>query len=158
MLGQIEQPILDFAADGVYDKRKVYDSLTAHSPEVNILIPPRKNARIWKHGNTKTERLKRDEKLLTMRKDGHKEWKKNAGYHVRSGHAPKLQSGITSRSYQADCAYFLIYAPTPLRLLIFRQVQYKLNYTTGAGGVRGIIFPPCETRLNEIFQPGDPVC
>jgi len=29
-----------------------------------------------------------------------------------SGHAPKLQSGITFRSYPADCAYFWIYAPT----------------------------------------------
>lgn len=84
LLGQIEQTILDFAADGAYDKRKVYDNLNAHSPEVNILIPPRKNARIWKHGNTKTERLKRDENLRAIRKDGRKEWKKNSGYHVRS--------------------------------------------------------------------------
>jgi hypothetical protein len=84
LLGQIEQTILDFAADGAYDKRKVYDSLNAHSPEVNILIPPRKNARIWKHGNTKTERLKRDENLRAIRKNGRKEWKKNSGYHVHS--------------------------------------------------------------------------
>jgi Transposase DDE domain len=84
LLGQIEQTIIDFAADGAYDKRKVYDSLNTHSPEVNILIPPRKNARIWKHGNTKTERLKRDENLRAIRKDGRKEWKKNSGYHVRS--------------------------------------------------------------------------
>ena len=84
LLEQIEQTILDFAADGAYDKRKVYDSLNAHSPEVNILIPPRKNARIWKHGNTKTERLKRDENLRAIRKDGRKEWKKNSGYHARS--------------------------------------------------------------------------
>lgn len=84
LLGQIEQTIIDFAADGAYDKRKVYDSLNAHSPDVNILIPPRKNARIWKHGNTKTERLKRDENLRAIRKDGRKEWKKNSGYHVRS--------------------------------------------------------------------------
>ncbi len=84
LLGQIEQTILDVAADGAYDKRKVYDSLNAHSPEVNILIPPRKNARIWKHGNTKTERLKRDENLRAIRKNGRKEWKKNSGYHVRS--------------------------------------------------------------------------
>jgi len=84
LLGQIEQTILDFAADGAYDKRKVYDSLNAHSPEVKILIPPRKNARIWKHGNTKTERLKRDENLRAIRKDERKEWKKNSGYHVRS--------------------------------------------------------------------------
>ena len=84
LLGQIEQTIIDFAADGAYDKRKVYDSLNAHSPDVNILIPPRKNARIWKHGNTKTERLKRDDNLRSIRKDGRKEWKKNSGYHVRS--------------------------------------------------------------------------
>lgn len=84
LLGQVEPTIIDFAADGAYDKRKVYDSLNAHSPEVNILIPPRKNARIWKHGNTKTDRLKRDENLRAIRKDGRKEWKKNSGYHVRS--------------------------------------------------------------------------
>ena len=83
LLDQVEQTILDFAADGAYDKRKVYDSLNAHSPKVNILIPPRKNARIWKHGNTKTERLKRDENLRAIRKDGRKEWRKNSGYHVR---------------------------------------------------------------------------
>jgi len=84
LLEQIEQTIIDFAADGAYDKRKVYDSLNAHSPEVNILIPPSKNARIWKHANTKTERLKRDENLRAIRKGGRKEWKKNSGYHVRS--------------------------------------------------------------------------
>jgi len=84
LLEQIEQEIINFGADGAYDKRKVYDSLNAHSPNVNILIPPRKNARIWKHGNTKAERLKRDENLRSIRKDGRKEWKRNSGYHQRS--------------------------------------------------------------------------
>ena len=84
LLEQIEQEIINFGADGAYDKRKVYDSLNAHSPDVNILIPPRKNARIWKHGNTKAERLKRDENLRSIRKDGRKEWKRNSGYHQRS--------------------------------------------------------------------------
>ena len=84
LLKQIEQEIDEFAADGAYDKRKVYDGLNAHSPNVNILIPPRKNARIWKHGNTKAERLKRDENLRSIRKHGRKAWKENSGYHVRS--------------------------------------------------------------------------
>ena len=84
LLAQIEQDIEKFAADGAYDKRKVYDSLNAHSPDVNILIPPRRNARIWKHGNTQAERLKRDENLRSIRKHGRKEWKKKSGYHVRS--------------------------------------------------------------------------
>jgi hypothetical protein len=84
LLAQIEQTILDFAADGAYDKRKVYDSLNAHSPKVNILIPPRKNAHIWKHGNSKAAQLKRDENLRIIRKHGRKAWKENSGYHVRS--------------------------------------------------------------------------
>jgi hypothetical protein len=84
LLEQIEQEIKQFAADGAYDKRKVYNSLNAHSPEVKILIPPRKNARIWKHGNAKAERLKRDENLRSIRKHGRKEWKQSSGYHVRS--------------------------------------------------------------------------
>jgi hypothetical protein len=84
LLAQIEQEISKFAADGAYDKRKVYDGVKAHSPNADILIPPRKNARIWKHGNTKAERLQRDENLRSIRKQGRKEWKKNSGYHVRS--------------------------------------------------------------------------
>jgi hypothetical protein len=84
LLDQIEQEIGKFAGDGAYDKRKVYDCLNAHSPDVTILIPPRKNAHIWKHGNTKSERLKRDENLRAIRKHGRKEWKRESGYHVRS--------------------------------------------------------------------------
>ena len=84
LLDQIEQTVLHFAADGAYDKRKVYDRLNAHSPEVTILIPPRKNARIWNHGNSKAERLKRDENLRAIRQHGRKAWKANSGYHVRS--------------------------------------------------------------------------
>ena len=84
LVEQIEQAISEFAADGAYDKRKVYDSLNAHSPDVKILIPPRKNAHIWQHGNTQAERLKRDENLRFLRKHGRKEWKQNSGYHVRS--------------------------------------------------------------------------
>ena len=51
---------------------------------MTILIPPRKNARIWKHGNTQAQRLKRDENLRSIRKQGRKAWKQNSGYHVRS--------------------------------------------------------------------------
>lgn len=40
LLAQIEAQIAKFAADGAYDKRKVYDGLNAHSPDVDILIPP----------------------------------------------------------------------------------------------------------------------
>lgn len=84
MLEQIEATLLSCAADGAYDKRKVYEALNAHSPEVEILIPPRKNARIWQHGNSKEERLKRDENLRYMRQHGRQQWKEDSGYHIRS--------------------------------------------------------------------------
>lgn len=84
MLMQIEPALLACAADGAYDKRKVYEALNEHSPEVDILIPPRKNAHIWQHGNSKEERLKRDENLRYIRHHGRQKWKNNSGYHIRS--------------------------------------------------------------------------
>lgn len=84
LLAQIEQPIEHFAGDGSYDKRSVYDSLNQRAPDAVLLIPPRKNARIWQHGNTKAERLRRDENLRAIRKSGRKAWKRDSGYHIRS--------------------------------------------------------------------------
>lgn len=84
MLQQIDQPIDRFAGDGSYDKRKVYDSLNRHAPDAEVLIPPRKNAHIWQHGNAQAERLKRDENLRAIRKLGRETWKDNSGYHMRS--------------------------------------------------------------------------
>ncbi len=81
---QIEYPIKKFAVDGSYDKRRVYASLQHHSPDARVLIPPRKNARIWQHGNTRAERLKRDENLRYIRQHGRATWKRDSGYHVRS--------------------------------------------------------------------------
>ncbi|MEW6405612.1 MAG: IS5 family transposase, partial [Chloroflexota bacterium] len=84
MLEQIEETLLSCAGDGAYDKRKVYEALNQHSSEVDILIPPRKNAHIWQHGNSKEERHKRDENLRSIRKHGRKAWKEESGYHIRS--------------------------------------------------------------------------
>ena len=84
MLKQIEETLLSCAGDGAYDKRKVYEALNEHSPDVDILIPPRKNAHIWQHGNSKEERHKRDENLRYIRQHGRKSWKEQSGYHIRS--------------------------------------------------------------------------
>lgn len=84
MLAQIEEELLSCAGDGAYDKRKVYDALHEHSPEADVLIPPRKNAHIWQHGNSKAERHKRDENLRYIRKHGRNQWKEDSGYHIRS--------------------------------------------------------------------------
>ncbi len=76
--GKIEQ----VSADGAYDQRKCYDELNKH--EAKAAIPPRKGARIWQHGNSKSERHKRDENLRRVRQVGRKQWKKESNYHRRS--------------------------------------------------------------------------
>lgn len=84
MLTQIEEDLLSCAGDGAYDKYKVYEALHQHSPDAKVLIPPRKNAHIWQHGNSKQERHKRDENLRYIRKHGRNQWKEDSGYHIRS--------------------------------------------------------------------------
>jgi hypothetical protein len=69
---------------GSYDQRTVYVCLNPYAPEAVLLIPPRKNARIWQHGNTRAERLRRDENLRALRKSERKIWKQSSGYHIRS--------------------------------------------------------------------------
>jgi IS5 family transposase len=70
------------AADGAYDKRKVYRALEGGN--TRILIPPRRNARIWKHGNSGGSPLPRDENLRRIRRVGRSAWKREVGYHIRS--------------------------------------------------------------------------
>ncbi len=82
MLKPIDREIAAAAGDGAYDKRKVYRALEPRTG--TILIPPRSNARIWKHGNTSGPPLARDENLRAIRRSGRKAWKRESGYHMRS--------------------------------------------------------------------------
>lgn len=72
----------EVSADGAYDRRKTYDVLNKH--RTKAIIPPRRNAKIWEHGNLKKERHIRDENLRRIRKIGRKQWKIESGYHRRS--------------------------------------------------------------------------
>jgi hypothetical protein len=83
LLEQEEAEIEAFAGDGAYDTRKVYD--VCDKLNVNrVLIPPQKNAKIWKHGNCRGAPHKRDENLRQIRASSRKQWKEAVGYHVRS--------------------------------------------------------------------------
>jgi hypothetical protein len=77
--GEIEQ----ISCDGSYDRRGVYQSIRERGIS-RAAIPPRKNARIWQHGNIKQERLIRDQNLRAVRKRGRKRWKEESNYHRRS--------------------------------------------------------------------------
>ncbi|MEL6268871.1 MAG: transposase, partial [Chloroflexota bacterium] len=71
------------SADGAYDKRKFYQAATQRGIK-HIAIPPRKDAKIWQHGNSRQPPLPRDENLRLIRKSGRKKWKRESGYHQRS--------------------------------------------------------------------------
>ena len=77
--GEIEQ----ISGDGSYDKRKFYEASSQRGIQ-HITVPPRRNAKIWQHGNSKKAPLPRDQNLRRVRQIGRKQWKVETGYHRRS--------------------------------------------------------------------------
>ena len=56
--GDIDQ----VSADGAYDKRKFYEACTQRQVQ-HIGVPPRRDAKIWQHGNCQQDPLPRDQNL-----------------------------------------------------------------------------------------------
>jgi hypothetical protein len=83
LFDQMSGPIQQMSADGAYDKRKVYEACSQRGIS-RVAIPPRRDARIWQHGNCLAAPLIRDENLRRIRKVGRKKWKRESGYHQRS--------------------------------------------------------------------------
>lgn len=83
LLDQETAKIRSLTTDGAYDKRAVYEAARERGI-ANIVIPPRKDARIWQHGNTRAPAHPRDENLRQIRKHGRARWKEESGYHRRS--------------------------------------------------------------------------
>jgi hypothetical protein len=82
LLAQVTDEITQVSGDGAYDKRPTYTAIKDR--QARATIPPRRGARIWKHGNTKGERHIRDDNVRSIRKYGRKAWKQMSGYHRRS--------------------------------------------------------------------------
>jgi hypothetical protein len=82
LLGQVKGPISGAGADGAYDRRTVYEELDRRG--ARAVIPPRRDAKIQRHGNTAGPRLARDENLRRIRQIGRAAWKEESGYHRRS--------------------------------------------------------------------------
>jgi hypothetical protein len=82
LVEQVDRPIQQVSADGAYDKRKCYEALEKTGAPVTI--PPRRDGKIWQHGNSEGEPWQRDENLRAIRRLGRKRWKKESGYHRRS--------------------------------------------------------------------------
>jgi hypothetical protein len=82
LLEQVDNPVEAAEADGAYDQQLVYDALERRG--ARAVIPPRRDAKIRRHGNTTGPRLDRDENLRRIRQIGRKAWKEESGYHQRS--------------------------------------------------------------------------
>jgi hypothetical protein len=82
LLGQVEGPVSGVGADGSYDRRSVYEALERR--DARAVIPPRRDAKIRRHGNRSGPRLARDENLRRIRQIGRAAWKEESGYHRRS--------------------------------------------------------------------------
>jgi hypothetical protein len=82
LLNAIADPIHTLTGDGAYDKWSVYRILQSRG--ILPIIPPRKNARIKRHGNGHADPLARDEAIRAIRVFGRRRWKQNIGYHRRS--------------------------------------------------------------------------
>ena len=70
------------SAAGAYDKRRCYEALEECGAKA--VIPPRRDAKIWQHGNCAGAPWQRDENLRAIRQQGRRRWKQDSGYHRRS--------------------------------------------------------------------------
>jgi IS5 family transposase len=82
LLEQTDDELEQVSGDGSYDKRDCYEAIARR--KAKAAIPPQHNAKIWQHGNSKAERLSRDENLRRIRQVGRRKWKQEVGYHRRS--------------------------------------------------------------------------
>jgi transposase len=82
VLAQIEGEIAQVTTDGAYDHRHCYDEIAERGAKA--VIPPRRDAVIWQHGNCNAPPHPRDENLRYIRQHGRKKWKRDSSYHRRS--------------------------------------------------------------------------
>ena len=82
LLEGMEEAVEAVAGDGAYDTREDYDAILKVGAKA--VIPPRRRAKIWRHGNRGDPPHARDENLRYIRKHGRKKWKEESRYHKRS--------------------------------------------------------------------------
>jgi IS5 family transposase len=113
LLDQVSGEIKQVSGDGAYDKRNCYDAIRKR--KAKAAIPPRRNAKVWRHAKTKGERLARDQNLRRIRAVGRAAWKKESNYHRRSLAETavfrlKLIFGgrVSARSFHGQAAQLLV--------------------------------------------------
>jgi hypothetical protein len=79
LLAQIKQPIDHFSGDGAYDETPVYDAVTDHSPNADVVIPPRSNA-----VENDSAAAQRNRNITEIEENGRMLWQKMRQYGRRN--------------------------------------------------------------------------
>ena len=127
--GEIEQ----VSTDGAYDHRHCYDEIAQR--EAKAVIPPRKDAKIWEHGNLNSPPHNRDENLRYIRKHGRKKWKKDSQYHRRSlaettmgRHKREFGGVVSSRTFDNQAVELFIQCAALNRMIqIAKPDSYSIE-------------------------------
>lgn len=121
LLDQVAEDLAQVSGDGAYDRRTCYEAIKQR--HARAAIPPQHNAQIWQHGNTKAERLARDENLRRIRPVGRAAWKRECGYQRRSLAETTMfrlktifGDRVNARSFAGQAAQVLVRCATLNRL------------------------------------------
>ena len=82
LLDQIKRPIGTVLADGAYDGEPVYRAVAAHTPDAEVIIPPRSTA--VPTDTAASAPTQRDQHIQMIAKRGRLGWQRAAGYGRRS--------------------------------------------------------------------------
>ena len=82
LLSQVDDVIDRFIGDGIFDQAPVYIAVENHSPEAQIIIPPRKDAVLSAMASTAP--TQRDQHVLAIESEGRSSWKRTSGYYEQS--------------------------------------------------------------------------
>ena len=105
----LEDHIDKASADGAYDSKECWQH--CQDNDIQGIFPPRKGAKLKQHGNSKKDRLQRDEHIRAIRHKGKDQWKKDSGYSRRSisetamyRFKTLLSDKLSSREFQRQAA------------------------------------------------------
>ena len=96
LLKQIDDDIDHFSADGAYDETPIYNAITDHSPDVDVVIPPRSNAVL----NKKATAM-RNRNIQEIKAYGRMAWQKIRQYGRRN------LSALGVQRYQRILGYMM---------------------------------------------------
>ena len=83
LLDQVDEPLATLVADGAYDRDNVYDTVTEHSAEALVVVPPRATA--IPNASAETDPTQRDCHIQVIAEQGRMGWQKTSGYNTRAG-------------------------------------------------------------------------